>query len=216
MTHMITATGQEYHFTGAWLWPSHRPICVEDIAHQLAQINRFHGACRRPYSVAEHSLLVSQLAARAGLPPVGQLAALMHDAHEAYTNDLASPAKRAVDAASAPHGCNAWRLFEDQHADNLRRHFGLQTAFAGHRATLQELDLIAVATERHQLTAYQPQRHSPWACLRDDQPNPVLPAVDVHLMDNDRCLTTWAEWRDRFLQRFADLTDQVRDWGRQP
>jgi hypothetical protein len=59
MTHIITATGAEYHLSGH----GPRPVNAEDIAHQLAIINRFTGATSRPYSVAEHSLLVRLIAA---------------------------------------------------------------------------------------------------------------------------------------------------------
>jgi hypothetical protein len=69
--------------------PDKNDIHIEDIAHSLAQIPRFTGHMPQPYSVAQHSVLVSQLVnkqyAREGL---------LHDAAEAYLNDLNKVAKR--------------------------------------------------------------------------------------------------------------------------
>jgi len=71
------------------------PFRLEDIANALAKINRFNGHTVLPYSVAEHSVLVAKLAENAGEEHQVQLAALMHDAHEAYIGDFARPQKVA-------------------------------------------------------------------------------------------------------------------------
>lgn len=66
-------------------------IHVEDIAHHLSMLCRFTGACRRFYSVAEHSLLLSTQ-----VPLDLALCGLLHDATEAYCNDLSKPLKRML------------------------------------------------------------------------------------------------------------------------
>jgi len=75
-------------------------IEVEDIAHGLAFVARWNGQTRGdwPYSVAEHSLLVEVIFARAnpGLGARWQLAALLHDAPEYVIGDMISPVKAAV------------------------------------------------------------------------------------------------------------------------
>lgn len=62
-------------------------ICIEDIAHALSNQCRFSGHVRRFYSVAEHSVRVMKKCS------VDPLAALLHDASEAYLVDLPRPLK---------------------------------------------------------------------------------------------------------------------------
>src|SRR5450830_1185458 len=155
-TWMITARGAEHHLAGVGMAVNRFEI--QTIAHALAQINRFTGHAVRPYSVAEHSLLCCALAAREGLSPSVQLACLMHDAHEAFTGDVASPVKWSLQGA--------WEGFEHVHAVQVRRWYGLQSTFAAHRATIRHFDLVALATERRDLTLWDSDEHEPWAILR--------------------------------------------------
>jgi 5'-deoxynucleotidase YfbR-like HD superfamily hydrolase len=80
--------------------PTPLDIEVEDIAHGLAFVARWNGQTRGdwPYSVAEHSLLVEELFARAnpGIAAKWRLAALLHDAPEYVIGDMISPVKAAV------------------------------------------------------------------------------------------------------------------------
>jgi len=68
-------------------------ICIEDIAHSLSMQCRYNGHSRHFYSVAEHSILVSQC-----LPASCQLWGLLHDATEAYIGDMISPIKHRLTA----------------------------------------------------------------------------------------------------------------------
>lgn len=63
---------------------------VEDISIALARIPRFGGHTCRLWSVADHSRFCLRLA---GHDPLVQLAALMHDWHEAITGDVPTPWK---------------------------------------------------------------------------------------------------------------------------
>lgn len=62
-----------------------------DIAHALALLCRYGGHVDRFYSVAEHCVLMSEAVA-----PEHALAALLHDATEAYVVDVPRPLKRQL------------------------------------------------------------------------------------------------------------------------
>ena len=73
--------------------PDTNDIVIEDIAWALSRMPRFsgHSIPYTPYSVAQHCIQVAQ-----DLAPHGakiQLHGLLHDAAEAYINDLPSPVK---------------------------------------------------------------------------------------------------------------------------
>lgn len=68
-----------------WGEPNWLAIC-----HALGRINRWCGNTRRPYSVAEHSLRVAAI-----VPNDLRLAALIHDAAEAFIGDVPALIRRA-------------------------------------------------------------------------------------------------------------------------
>jgi 5'-deoxynucleotidase YfbR-like HD superfamily hydrolase len=64
-------------------------ISIEDIAHSLAYQCRFAGHVKRFYSVAQHSVVVAAMA-----PDALKKYALLHDAAEAYLQDVTAPLKQ--------------------------------------------------------------------------------------------------------------------------
>ena len=72
-------------------------ICPHAIAYTLGMICRYNGFVRRFYSVAEHSVLVCELA-EIQHPGATELikCALLHDAPEAYLGDISRPLKRLL------------------------------------------------------------------------------------------------------------------------
>ena len=80
--------------------PEPATLVIEDVAHALSNLCRFGGHGRRFYSVAEHSLYTATLITRRlralMLEPwcvAGAIAALLHDAAEAYLVDIPRPVK---------------------------------------------------------------------------------------------------------------------------
>lgn len=185
MTWMLTATGATVDLR----WLRGDDISLLDIAHHLAQINRYTGACSRPYSVAEHSLLVCEIAERelAIRSPSVLLAMLMHDAHEAYTADLSSPMKQVLGAA--------WADTEHRVAWNVHQRFGICVASASAAADIRWCDLAALSTERAQL---MPPCGPQWAV------SVTHPPLAWARLDG-RDAMTWQDWRQAFLDKFAEL-----------
>lgn len=72
------------------LEPNPADIYIKDIAHALANQCRWTGHVSRFFSVAEHCLGVAEM-----VSAEHALAALLHDATEAYLADLARPIKKA-------------------------------------------------------------------------------------------------------------------------
>lgn len=200
MSHWIlTHTGREHFITGAEVLSN--VVDISDIAWSLAQINRFTGHANRPYSVAEHSLLVADLAAADNCTPLVQMLGLMHDAHECITGDVSSPVKIGV-------GLN-WARFETLQADRVRRSLRLASGFAAYRQVVNVYDLVALATERRDITSFDPARNLPWAVL-DTPGAEIRPAADINLNSLERVNRSWAGWRDAFLVRYVALQAQVR------
>lgn len=71
--------------------PTEDMICIEDIAHGLSHQCRFGGHTEKFYSVAQHSVLCSNLSIFEY-----KLASLLHDASEAYLLDVPSPIKNKL------------------------------------------------------------------------------------------------------------------------
>lgn len=83
--------GWVFTFTGEPFWPLEprkQDVRILDIAHHLSQLCRYGGATRRPYSVAQHSVIVSQ-----ACPQKFALHGLLHDGSEAYLVDITVPVK---------------------------------------------------------------------------------------------------------------------------
>lgn len=195
MTWMITATGGTYDLLNL----DADAVGIQDIAHSLAQLNRYTGACARPYSVAEHSLLVVEIMERelSITDPAALMAGLLHDAHEALVADVSSPMKAALAQLAELDGRKAsdWARIEDMHARLIRRRFGVAQASEQHAHAISSADLIALSTEWVYLmpaTTALPDTHDT---------HPPVDWVEIRSRDG----MTWADWRDAFIDRYDEL-----------
>ena len=186
MNWILTADGRELSVA----YPSPDSLTIHALAHSLAQQVRFNGHARRPYSVAEHSLLVAEIAERTLRIDVhGLMAALLHDGHEAITGDMHTPGKREIG--------QPWYVWERRHEHYVRTAFALHGPATTYKAAIHRADLLALATERAQLMPAHPRA---WECLDGVQP------VDwIDLMDPGRVSMTWRDWRHTFLDRYHEL-----------
>jgi hypothetical protein len=116
------------------IWPTPDMIAIEDIAHALSLICRYTGHTRFHYSVAQHSALCAKV-----VPQEFAFEALMHDAAEAYVNDLASPLKWLVPAYS---------LVEDRFRQVIVGVFGLADEIPD---VVKAADLAVLMAEKRDL-----------------------------------------------------------------
>ncbi|MFZ2309625.1 MAG: YfbR-like 5'-deoxynucleotidase [Rhodoferax sp.] len=194
MTWLLTRTGREHSLT-ALPHPDTAPSITE-IAWSLAHINRYTGHACRAYSVAEHSLLVADIAHNLGASKLTELVCLWHDAHECITGDVTSPVKAMLGSA--------WSVFEDFHQDGLLMAYDLLEPFRAVRDFVKQCDHVALATERRDLTPFNPIIHKPWPVI-DTPGQRVLPWHGAALMQPSQVMRTPSQWAEKFEQRSEAL-----------
>lgn len=146
MTWLLTASGRHFDPVD----PQPDMIDLVDIATGLANECRFAGQCRFFYSVAQHSVLVSQ-----HVPPEYAWEGLLHDATEAYIKDIPAPVKRLLPD---------YRALEKRIEGAIRARFGLP---AIQSPGIKQADLTLLATERRDL---MPNGGSAWAMIEGIAP----------------------------------------------
>lgn len=173
-------------FTGKTFFPlDPRPdeICVEDIAHQLAQENRFNGALPEPCSVAQHSVLVSHLVQIVfGGTPAEQKQGLFHDSPEAYVKDLHRPLKRALASAYNPIEHGVWLAVAEK--------FGINAELS---PMVKQADDLCLSLERRDLF---PASHQQLWQLRGIELAPK--GYQIAFID-------WRDAERAFLRRYYEI-----------
>ena len=165
-------------FTGGQFWPLEplaEEVRVDDIAHALALTCRYNGHCRVFYSVAEHSVRLSHLVAR----PL-RMAALFHDAAEAYLGDIVRPVKRHLDVAAIEEAILA--------AVAEKVGFALPLA-----AEIKQADAVMLATECRDIMARPPNAWLP-------MPEPLPERIEPWPV---------AAGKERFLRRYLVIKHEA-------
>lgn len=153
--------------------PRANEIDPQDIAHALSLLCRYGGHVSRFYSVAEHCVLMSQAVA-----PEHALAALLHDATEAYVCDVPRPLKLVLPG---------YREIEDRVWAAVAQRFGLALELP---EEVKIADTRILLTERNALMP----RAERW--VQDDDFTP-LPVTIIGLSPDDA--------EERYLQRLEEL-----------
>jgi 5'-deoxynucleotidase YfbR-like HD superfamily hydrolase len=147
---------------------------IYDIANALSKLCRFNGHVDRFYSVAQHSVFVSAM-----VPKHLALAALFHDASEAFLGDMTRPLKelfpeyKALEKQVQTH---IYKKFSCRHTQDPLIHLA---------------DLKALATEKRDLQSWDDEI---WPVLKDIEPHneEIIP-----LAPDDAC--------NLFLERYTYL-----------
>lgn len=175
-----TFTGNKFYYDSI----DSNELYIEDIAHALANTIRFGGHAKHAYTVAEHSVHISNL-----VDPDFALWGLMHDATEAYMMDMPSPLKRFIPK---------YKELEDRLSNHIFDWFVSPTIknlnpekFLDMFHRVKDADIKMLITERNQLF----DNHSLWGL--DDLFEPY-----------DFKLNLWShkQAEQEFLNRFKELT----------
>ena len=176
--------------------PSPLDIEIEDIAHGLARVARWNGQTigHHIYSVAQHTLLVEEIARRrlGHLDRRLGLATLLHDAPEYVIGDMISPFKAVIG--------DAYKAVEHRLLTAIHLRFGLPPELPAEvRRHIKAADAGAAFLEATKLAGFATDE-----ALRFFGPRPALPAA----IERDY-LTPWpAETaQKRYLDRFAKLAE---------
>lgn len=165
-------------YTGKMFWPVDprtEEIFIEDIAHALSLLCRFGGHVRRFYSVAEHSVRVSQ-----AVPDDCALWGLLHDATEAYLVDLPRPIKRHSSLGTE------YLAIEGRLLEAVATRFGLVMPEPEY---VHAADAVLLRTEQRDLMGPQTK---PWECQATPLPERIEPWSPRRA-------------EQRFLNRFYEL-----------
>lgn len=182
-------------------------VNVRDIAHALSNICRFAGHTRRFYSVAQHCVNVSL---RCSDPRYG----LLHDASEAYLDDIRAPLKRSEAFAQ-------YRLLERAVQHAVYERFGLdptlepadlhivdeQECASEMHELMQHLDLPA-DPRQHEITALSPQEAERLFLERFTVlfPTYELAPVDKHVLPPQR-----PSWDETWMQMARTVSQRSYD-----
>ncbi|WP_217360542.1 YfbR-like 5'-deoxynucleotidase [Ruegeria atlantica] len=128
---IMLASGKWFDF----LNPHGSEFDIEDIAHGLSKVCRYSGQCKEFYSVAEHSLIVSEQVEDFAFE------ALLHDASEAFMGDITRPLKQLVPE---------FKRLEAEIESAISERFDLRSNY---RSVVKQADLRVLAAEQIQIMA---------------------------------------------------------------
>lgn len=130
---IMTASGKYYNF----FEPEKYKFEIEAIAHSLSQQCRWTGNCRKFFSIAQHSVLVSK-----HVPKEHALAGLLHDGIESVMGDCSTTLKSLLPL---------YKELEYKAEREMFKQFNIEFPMS---KEIKKIDLVLLATERRDLMPY--------------------------------------------------------------
>jgi 5'-deoxynucleotidase YfbR-like HD superfamily hydrolase len=172
--------------------PNPDTIVIGDIAWALSRMPRFsgHSIPYVPYSVAQHCIQVAKELESYG--PDLQLYGLLHDAAEAYINDLPSPVKHLPEIHAVV------KRLEDRLMETIYQALKIQPPTPEQEHTVKTADKVQQAIESYN---FMYSRGHDWN----------LPKVGFKKLQEFEQPLTSVEAYDRFLELFAKLVKDCKN-----
>jgi len=189
MSYCCTYTGVKWNV----LDPSPDDVRIEDIAHALSLNCRFNGQVKEFYSVAEHSVRLTE-EIPTSYPSCFKLAALLHDAAEAYLGDVIAPLKKFLPVYTNIETCTQRVIAK---AFNLLIHNFDYTM-------IKQLDRVMLVTEARDLMHPRFfEIHKGWN--KKELPDPLPGKIEP-----------WESWEaeQRFIETYWRIVDDSVSSGR--
>lgn len=175
--------------------PSHLDVRIDDIAHSLSMIPRFNGHSRHPWSVGMHCILGAKHFIRAGRPRLA-LGFLLHDATEAYLNDICKPVKHLPEM-------RAYRELEAKIEKVVEQRFSLDKLRPIERQQIKQMDCSMLMTEAYYL---MPGQGKDYVILNHDQePDDKIKSMTNIYGPKDFRERRWSVVKKMFLSTFFRL-----------
>jgi 5'-deoxynucleotidase YfbR-like HD superfamily hydrolase len=152
--------------------PNPENIELVDIAVSLSRVNRYVGHTRFPYSVAQHSVLCSDMALAEA--PHLAMHCLFHDAAEAFTSDIPTPVKALLKPAITE--------IEDRFDAAVYERFKLTHLLDAGKQQVKYFDEQAYLLEKDQL------RHEAWTVQHQGRPNTQAEIIIPRLTADEAAL----------------------------
>lgn len=182
--------------------PDSDALDILDIGRALSRQCRFTGHTRDFYSVAQHCVLAAWWAEEDRCSVLERLAILLHDAAEAYMNDIAKPVKQVLS--------NYLKIEQNLKHIIYHKYLGTQHCLALENV-VKKYDQKMMALEIHKLMP-ESKVYEPW--LIGDY---ILQSHEFDKFSEYNCFApTWTpnEAFDYFIVEFDFLTALLSNWGK--
>jgi len=177
----ITHSGNIVNLTN----PEPRSISLHDIAHSLTNTKRFTGFSS--YTIAEHSIVCALAVNVSGLNESGasfvRLCSLMHDFHEAYTGDIATPVAREIGQS----GMSPLRSLKRRMQKAIHQSLGVPACPVSCQSRIARIDREALVSEA-------------WSCFPKNAAQEVEQSSGLRMSSFDTAPIA-AAWQELFSRR---------------